>query len=317
VQALDQKDLALFVLVAIACALFVAGATFAGVRQRRREIAILGTLGWRPGAIFTLVLSESALLGVLSGTSACLIAVALAEFGSLQIPALRLALIVPLAAVLALAAGALPAWKAAGLPPLEALRPATLPGAAARRVRSVSGLALANVIRAPARSLVAIATLALAVATLSLILGIDLAFHGAVAGTLLGNVISLDVRGVDTASTALVLLVGVGAVVDVLLISLRERSRELATLRASGWSERDVASMALREGLALGLAGSILGAAAGIVLVALLGGSISATLESSSAAAGGGCALTMLALIFPVGRLVNEPPATGFATTEE
>ena len=303
IRALSSEDLALSLLVLVVCGLFVTSATGASVRQRRREIAILSTLGWRGPAIFALVVGEAALVGLIAGAIGCVLSVVLATAGSLQIPGGRLALVVPVAVALAVVAAAWPAWRAAHVPPMDALRDPVLSGACYHRVRSATGLAVANLLRVPGRSLVALITLMIAVGSLALIIGVTLAFRGGVAGTVLGQVVSINVRGVDLISCVLVVVVGAAAVTDVLVISLRERVVELATLRALGWTERQVVALAAREGLVLGVLGSLVGAAAGIATVAILGASISSLLVAAMIAVLGGVLVTTGALIVPLKRL--------------
>jgi putative ABC transport system permease protein len=313
INALSSEDLELSLLVLVVCGLFVASATAASVRQRRREIAILSTLGWKAQSIFALVLGEAAVVGVIAGLLGCALSVGLAVAGSLQIPAVRLVLVVPVTVLLAVMAAAWPAWRAAHVPPMEALRDPVIPGRRSRRVRSLTGMALANILRVPGRSLVALITLVFGVGALALIIGITLAFRGGVAGTLLGQVVSVNVRGVDVICSVLVVFVGAAAVTDVMVVSLRERAAELATLRAFGWSERSIVQLAAREGLALGVVGSLLGAGAGIIAVAALGAGIGSVLVAAGTAVLGGVAVTTGALLVPLARLGRATPITALA----
>ncbi|MGH3264819.1 MAG: FtsX-like permease family protein, partial [Trebonia sp.] len=317
VQALSGKDLSLIVVLSLACCLFVGAAAFAGVRQRRREIAILGTIGWRARTIFGLVLSETTLTGLVGGALACALTIVIASVGSLDIPAVRLALIIPVAGAVALIAGAVPAFSAARMTPLDALRPPAVRARRARRVHGVPSLALANLVRSPGRSLVAVVTLALAVATLNVLVGIQVAFHGAVAGDLLGQVVSVNVRHVDTISTLMVLIVAVGGVADVLLTSLRERGRELGALLACGWSERDITHLVVYEAAGIGVAGSILGAVVGVVVIASLNASAATAVATVLIVAAAGVALTVLATALPFARASRRAPASLIATTDE
>jgi putative ABC transport system permease protein len=311
ILALSGEDLALLVLVILVCALFVASVTSASVRQRRREIAILSTLGWPAHAIFAVVIGEAALVGLTAGVIGCGITIPIAAAGSLDIPAVRLFLVVPIAVVLAMASAVIPATRAARIPPLEALRAPVIRRAARRRVRTVTGLAVANLLRIPGRSLLASTTLALGVGALAFIVGITVAFRGEVAGDLLGNVVALNVRGVDVVSSALVVVVGAASVADILIVNLRERAAELATLRALGWRERSIISMAAREGLMLGVVSSIVGAGLGIGVVAALTPPTSDVLVAASLAVLSGCLVTMGALAIPLARLGRESPANG------
>jgi putative ABC transport system permease protein len=303
ISALSSEDLALSLLVLVVCGLFVASATAASVRQRRREIAILSTLGWKARSIFVLVLGEAALVGLIAGLVGCVVSVGLAAAGSLQIPGVRLVLITPVAIALAVLAAAWPAWRAAHVPPMDALRDPVLTGARGPRVRTANGMAIANLLRVPGRTLIALVTLMIGVGALALIVGVTLAFRGGVAGTLLGSVVSVSVRGVDVVSSVLVVIVGAAAVTDVMVVSLRERAAELATLRAVGWTEAQIVALAAREGLVLGVIGSLLGAGIGITAVGLLGASTGSVLLAAGIAVLGGVLVTTGALVLPLSRL--------------
>ena len=97
---------------------------FAGLNERRREMAILRASGARPGHIFRLLCAESALLsavGIIFGVLAHYLVVGLvsvwaqARFGidlSLSLPNWRDLLILLLVFVAGVAVGCLPAWRA-------------------------------------------------------------------------------------------------------------------------------------------------------------------------------------------------------------
>jgi ABC-type lipoprotein release transport system permease subunit len=67
-----------------------------------------------------------------------------------------------------------------------------------------------------------------------------------------------------------VLLGGVG-MLNAMLMSVLERTREIGVLRALGWRRRQVVGMILREAFALGILGGILGILLGMGLGALIG----------------------------------------------
>ncbi|MGH3599830.1 MAG: FtsX-like permease family protein [Pseudonocardiaceae bacterium] len=314
INGLSHEDLELSLLVLVVCGLFVASATTASVRQRRREIAILSTVGWKARSIFALVVGEAALVGLIAGLIGCGLSVALAAAGSLQIPVGRLALVVPVTVALTMIAAAWPAWRAAHVPPMDALRDPVLSGGLTHQVRTANTMALANLLRVPGRTLVAIVTLIIGVGALALIIGVTLAFRGGVAGTLLGNVVSVSVRNVDLISSILIVLVGAAAVTDVMVVSLQERAAELATLRSLGWTERQIITLAGREGLMLGVTGSLLGAILGVILVAALGATTAPVILAAVIAVLGGVLVTTTALVLPLRRLGQAPLVTALAT---
>lgn len=236
-QAVNRKSLVLFVLILAVCALFVANGTSAAVRTRRTELGVLACLGWSRPRLYTAVLTEVLLVGAAAGAAGSLIAVPLGRALGLQVSVPRAALAVPAAVLLALLAGAVPAWRASRADPGAAVRPAVSTGRRARSPHRVSGLALTNVLRTPGRSALAATSLAVGAAALTLLVGITLAFQGVVVGSLLGDAVAVQVRGVDYIAVVATVALGVLAVGDVLFLNLRERAGELATLRATGWTE--------------------------------------------------------------------------------
>jgi ABC-type antimicrobial peptide transport system permease subunit len=171
------------------------------------------------------------------------------------------------AVVLTMLAGSVPARVASRARPIEALRPAIGRFRARRAVRSRLGLASRTLVRARGRSLVAIAGLAFGICSTVLLLAVTTSFNGQLAGDLLGQAVTVRVRGVDYAAVIVMVAIGVFGIADVLYLNIRERASELATLQAGGWSRTDVTRMIVAEGGLLGLVGSLIGAVAGVVLI--------------------------------------------------
>jgi len=308
-QAVDRKSLALFVLVLVVCGAFLANGTLAAVRARRREIGTLLALGWTRARIFRAVLGEVGVLGVASGCVGAGLAAALARFLSLDLALIQTTLVVPVAAVLALAAGFLPAWRASRLAPLDAVRPVVVQRGEGRRVRRLAGMAWVELRRIPGRTLLASAALFLGIGALALLLAIDLAFRGEIAGTLLGAFVSVQVRAVDFIGVGLAVALAGLSVADVLYLNLRERAPELVTLRASGWTEGQLGRVVAYEGLGIGLLGSVAGAALGVGLAAAIGGgTVGGIAGAAGLAAACGVAVAMLASAIPAALISRAAP---------
>jgi ABC-type antimicrobial peptide transport system permease subunit len=75
---------------------------------------------------------------------------------------------------------------------------------------------------------------------------------------------------VDQISSLAVFIGGLG-MLNTMLMSVLERTREIGVLRALGWSRRQVLSTILRESLVLGLAGGLCGTVLGVGLGGLVG----------------------------------------------
>jgi putative ABC transport system permease protein len=303
-NAVDRKSLALFALVLVVSAFFVANGAFAVTRTRRGEIGTLRTLGWSQGAIFRVLVGELALIGLVAGVVGTALSVVLVEAFSLHLALVWTLLVLPLSVALACVAAVVPAWRAARLRPLAAVRPAVARGRGRRPVGHVARLALVNLRRLPARTLVGAVGLAIGIAALTLLLAIERSYHGTLVGTLLGNALALQVRGADLAAIGLTIGLAAFSVADVLYVNLRERAAEIVTLRSSGWSEWHLSLLVALEAAVLGLSGSVVGAALGVALTAaLLSVSFGPLVAAAALAVLGGTLTTVLASLVPLSRL--------------
>jgi putative ABC transport system permease protein len=116
--------------------LLVSGNTISmSVRERIREVGILKTLGFTPGAILGIVLGESAVIAIVGGAIGCLLAAGMCALvshspGGNFMPALRTLGISPVvglvsvgvALFIGLVSSFIPAWNASRTSILEALR---------------------------------------------------------------------------------------------------------------------------------------------------------------------------------------------------
>ncbi|MGC4787340.1 FtsX-like permease family protein [Micromonospora sp. DT178] len=309
-KAVDRKSVALFVLVLVVCALFLGNAVAAAVRDRRSELAVLACLGWPARRIGALILGEVAALGLAAGLLALVLAVPLGAVLGIDVGWRRALLAVPVALLLALVAGLTPALRAARAHPAAALRPAVATARWVRRPRTLAGLALANLARTPGRTLLGAGALAIGVAALTLVAAAGYAFRGAIVGSLLGDTVSLSVRGADTMAAVATVLLGAAAVADVLYLNIRDRAAELATLRAVGWSDAALGRLIAYEGLALGLLGAVTGAGLGLGGAAWLVGALPGTLVTVAAlVAVAGVLVTSMAALVPAALLRRLPTA--------
>ncbi|MFF7213716.1 FtsX-like permease family protein [Streptomyces sp. NPDC008238] len=293
-KAVDAKSAVLFVLVLIVCALFLAQAALASVRSRRIEIGTLRCLGWSPPEIMRLILGELLVIGLGAGALGAVLAYVLGVVLGLPDAGRKAALVLPVALLLAVTAGLFPAWRATRLKPLDAITPPVTATGRAAPVSSVLGLAVRNLLRFPGRTVLGAAGLALAVAAFTVLLALTLGFRGEVAGSLLGNAVVAQARTADYLSVALSLLLGAAGAVDVLVLSMRERAADLAVLRATGWTTRELARLSYYEGALLAVLGGLAGAVTGLAAVLAIGWG---TLGGRLPAVGGAALLATLAAV--------------------
>lgn len=140
------------------------------------------------------------------------------------------------------------------------------------------------------------------------------ALCGEAAGSLLGNAVVAQARGADYLSVALSLLLGAAGAVDVLVLSQRERAADLAVLRATGWTKRELARLTLYEGVGLALIGGLAGAVIGLATVLSLGrgmldGRVLSVAGAALLATAAAVALVCGALTIPIRTMSRIAPA--------
>nr|BFE64553.1 hypothetical protein GCM10020063_090790 [Dactylosporangium thailandense] len=310
VRATDRKSLLLMIMILVVCTLLLFNAVSASVHGRQRELSLLSCVGWTARQRAGLILLEVASVGLMAGVVGVVFSVPLARLGGIDISWPRALMAVPLALCLTTLAGLVPSIRAAGTHPAPGLAPAV---ARARRGRPPRGrlhLACINVIRTPGRTFMAAASLAIGVAAVVWLTGVLTAYQQSVVGTVLGDAVSVHVRSTDIAAISAILVLGVAAVADTLYLSIRERAGDIGTLRAIGWSERELRGLVLREGVVTGALGAALGLVIGVATMAWFVGEVTATLVGVAAAtATGGVLLTVIAALVPVTLLGRLSPA--------
>jgi len=141
----------------------------------------------------------------------------------------RAALAVPAAVAVAVVAGLAPAWLAARADPVASVRPLVLAVRRGRQPGGITALAVVNSARSPGRTLIGVVSLAVGVAGLTVLAAATAAFRGVVVGSLLGDAVAVQVRGVDYVAVAATVTLGVLAVADVVFLNIRERAALLPT----------------------------------------------------------------------------------------
>lgn len=306
--AVNKQSLILFGLILIVCALSVANATSAAVRARQTQLGVLACLGWTRERVFGVVLGEVTAIGLLAGIIGGAIALPIAAAAGVHASPQRAALAIPAALVLSLAAALLPAWRAARSNPIRAVRPPVLEAARGHQPHTLGQLAMINTLRAPGRSAIGALSIAVGVCALTMLLGASIAFHQVLVGSLLGSAVAVTVQSSDYVAVGAIIALGALATADISYINIRERAGELATLSATGWDQRVLVRLITLEGLIVGAAGSLAGAAIGLAATALFAATLPGALVLIAlAAAAGGTLIATLAALVPILQLGRLP----------
>jgi hypothetical protein len=308
-NAVDKTSVALFTLILVVCVLFVGNAATAAVRGRRRELGVLAAVGWRRSRLFATVLGELAGIGLAAGLLAAAIALPVSAALGLTASPARALLAVPVATAVAVAGGLVPAWLAARADPVSSVRPPVLAARRARQPSGITSLALVNVARTPGRTLIGVISLAVGIAALTILTAVTFAFRGVVVGSLLGDAVAVQVRGVDYIAAGATVTLGVLAVADVVFLNIRERAAELATMRSFGWRDAALIRLVITEGAIIGVTGSLAGAGLGLAAAAWFAGQLPARLLAIAATAVAAGIIVAAASALPPAALLRRLPA--------
>lgn len=311
VEAVDAKSAILFLLILLSSGLTVAVSAAAAVQARRQELGILSAVGWRPRTTAASLLVELALLGLAAGVLGAALAWPLTRAFGVAFDPVRALLAVPVALALAVLAGLLPAWRAALLTPIDAMRPPVVSGR--RRwlpFRGAVSLGVITALRRPGRLLTAALALALGIGSLVFLLEIVRAFSGRMTGTLLGDYIALQVRTPDLVAAALLAILGLVAVAFVLFLAVREDARSFAALQAQGWTQERLRVVVLVHAALIGLVGVGLGLLGGLGALHYVGeGLPDGVVTTVARVAVGGILATLVVAWLPAAVLRRLPTA--------
>lgn len=298
VNAIDSKSVLLLALILVSGGITVAISATATVASRRRELGVLSTLGWRRGRLFRLVLAELTLLGLGAG----LVGAALAALFPVKYVWMSAGLAVPAAVLVTLLAGLTSAVTASRARPIQALRP-LLAGTKRRTVFGHHGptaIGLGMLSTRPGRALLAATAIAIGMASVGILEAITRAFNGRLIGTVLGEVVSLQVRNPDRIAAVCLAALGLISVALVLVLGGIEQASAYATLRAVGWREYRLTWSICVQALVIGIVGALLGAAIMLVAVHFLGGEINAVVLKTALGTGlASIVLTVVVALLP------------------
>lgn len=312
VDAIDVKSAVLLGLIIVSGIFAVAISATASVAARRRELAILAAVGWRRRRLLGMILLQFAVLAVTAGLMGAVAGWPIARASSVGYDWRSALLAIPTALAITMLSGLVSALGGAKTRPMVALRPIEV---GRRRLTPLGhhgplAVGLGLLLGRPSRLILASMAVALGAAAFTILEAIVRAFDGRIIGTLLGEVVSVQARTPDRIAAVCLVGLGVISVVLVLFLGALESARTYATLQALGWrAPRLVVTVAV-QGLLIGLLGSCLGAALGLVGIRILGGSWTrAALMTSAGVAAVALMATVFVALVPALAVLRHDPA--------
>ncbi|MGL5406184.1 MAG: FtsX-like permease family protein [Propionibacteriaceae bacterium] len=270
-QAVDRKSLLLFGLIFLSSALTVAMGAHASVRARRQELGVLACIGWRPELLRNSILLEMAIIGVSAATVGAIIAWPLAALVGARIVWWQSMLAIPAAVLMTVLAGSFASRKARKITPITAVRSAiAVRNSGVIRLRGAISLGMMIAAKKPIRTGVGAIALGIGIGSLTLLISLNQIFHGRVVGTVLGDAVSVQVRGADTVAGIFLLTLGLISLAMILFLTMTEDARVFASLNAAGWTDRRLGGVVVTQSVCIGLLGAALGVVLGLGTIKIL-----------------------------------------------
>jgi hypothetical protein len=314
-RATSLTNLILFVIAVIACGLLVGQTAYTGVRQRRRQLAMLHALGWPPWRVALLIELEAGLIGLIAGVIAATIGYLLLQRLNLGISPASPLLAAPIAVFIALITAAIPAILAARSRPVVGM---------SERGRVRTSRPLAGAGSAGARNLLnawgpeaaaAVAGLWLGASMVGALVLVTVGFRGQLDASVLGATLAEHVAPYHYALIGITAVIGLLGALEVLTLSYLERRPQLAVLRSLGWPRSAVASLIGGEGAVVGVAASALAVLTVIAMGLALSAPAGPIVYAAVAAAATGVFLAAVSLFVPAIMAYTVPVAEGMQST--
>ena len=307
-RAVSAQNVGVFALALVGATILVGATAYSSVRRRRREFGVLRALGWPSRQVAWLVELETLLVGLAVGVFALVVGLPLAALAGVHALPWIMAATVPLALAVAGLAALVPALSAgrgttlAVLTPHSRVRRSRPPRSAITLgLRDLAGLWRVE-------ALLGVSAIALGAAMLGGVVLVATAFSGQLDATVLGVYLTGRVRPFHLVVALLTLAIGALAAGQVVTLGYLERQPQLAALRALGWPRRQVLRLLAAQGLAMGVAGGLVGALAVWAMAGLTGAPPDATGRAAAAAAGAALVATALAIVGPLAHAVGSRP---------
>lgn len=236
---------------------------------RKKEFAVLLSLGWRPSQLSKLLLLESTLLGILVGLVSWLILGAFVVTDSIDTSILRVFLIGVSGLAIYWLGSLIPIWLIRRIKPYESMRSGEISQRTKRIVRSSSvlGMSINNLFSQWQRSLLSILAIAVPTSLFIFFLFVTFRLKGVLYATWLGEFVALEVGTMHYVAMAVALLIAVLTTTEIMWQNVSERQAQIVVLKATGWQNNSVRFLILWEGIMTGLIAGIIGMVISLLII--------------------------------------------------
>jgi len=254
----------------LVAAIYVVTSTQVMVLGRRRELALLGGLGWRRAARLWLVMAEPVTAGLLAVAAAVGLSLTYRTGGTSVTPAL-VGLVAACGLLIYVIGGLIPALAASFVPPWLMLRQGETAawgstrrqgqgvGARVRVGAGVLALALGSLLGRLRRYLLTLLAMIAGSGMVAAFLAVTLGMKGTLYGTFLGEYLVVQIGPLHFLLAGVCLAVAGLTCAEVTSLNIVEHQAELGVLQACGWRPASVVRLVTAEAALLGLLAGVAG----------------------------------------------------------
>lgn len=228
---------------------------------RRKEFAVLLSIGWRPSQLSRLLFLESSIIGVFVAFISWMM-LAFVYMSSDGTTSLTRFVWTGLFGLIVYMLGSLiPMLLTRNISPYEAMRTGEIAGSSRRlfKAKGINRMAFNHFIGKWKRSILSVISISLPTALLAVFLYITFRLRGIMYTSLLGEYVALEIGPAHYIAIMVSLVIAILTTAEITWQNVSERKEEISLLQAIGWRRWSIRRLILAEGFYSGLFAAVIG----------------------------------------------------------
>lgn len=247
--------------IVVVAVIYVWATNLVSLLARRKEFAVLLSVGWRPGQLRKLLFAESVLFGLLVAILSWTMLGFMSMNDQATVTPIQIVLVGLFGLLIYIVGAITPAYMAGKISPYEAMRTGEIKksGSFLLRTRGIFTMAVNHYMGRWKRSLLSIISIALPTCLLAILLFITYRLQGVMYTTWLGEYAALQVESAHYVAMVVALVIAIFTTAEIMWQNIAERQDEIALLKAVGWKNGHIRLLVWTEGLLSGIFATIIG----------------------------------------------------------
>lgn len=249
--------------IVVVAVIYVWSTNLVSLLARRKEFAVLLSVGWRPSQLRKLLFTESALFGLLVAILSWTMLGWMAVNEQVSISLIHVLLVGLFGLLIYMLGAIVPAYMTGKIRPYEAMRTGEMKTSSSSilKTRGIFTMAVNHYLGRWKRSVLSIISIALPTCLLAILLFITFRLQGVMYTTWLGEYAALQVESAHYVAMVVALIIAIFTTAEIMWQNIAERQDEIALLKAVGWKNGHIRLLIWTEGLLSGILATVVGLA--------------------------------------------------------